>query len=353
MISRHETKQLQGLAILSMLCLHLFCTLTPSFVPMAYVTGVPLVYFFGQAADFCVMAYCFCSGYGLMSAFVQADGDKKRYIKGRTKGLWDLAKTYWLILILFACIAIAVGKETEWLNSSITFLKNATSIWYTYNGAWWFVSTYILMVLLSPWVFAAVKKYPKIVAVAAVVVYVVSYKVRFGGPQNLALQHMARLGMSYAELLVGVYFYQNQLVDYIQRYWDRLVPRCLQPWILVVVAGVMIVVRRYVATLFVAPVSGLVFIVVYLLLSRKCHPLQVMFEFFGGHSTNMWLVHMFFYLPMYGGLAYYARYDVLVFVALVVMSLCASYIIKAVQKIVGQGVKTAQSKRERICHGAN
>lgn len=353
MISRKETKQLQGLAILAMLCLHLFCTLTPTFVPTIYVMGVPLVYFFGQAADFCVMAYCFCSGYGLMYAYAQVNGDRKKYMRGRVKGLWSFVKNYWLILILFACAAIALGKGTEWLGSPIIFLKNATSIWYSYNGAWWFVSTYIFMVLLSPWVFSAVKKHPKLIAVVAVVVYVVSYKVRFSGPQNLALQHVVRLGMSYAELLLGVYFYQYQLMDWIQHHWNKLIPRFLQPWILVFITAAVIVVRRYIATLFVAPASGLVFIVVYLLLSRRYRPLQVVFEFFGGHSTNMWLVHMFFYISMYGGLAYFAKYDVLVFVALVVMSLCASYVIKAVQKFVGQGAEMAQNKRRGICHGAN
>lgn len=333
MISRHETKQLQGLAILAMLCLHLFCTLTPPFVPTVYVTGVPLVYFFGQAADFCVMAYCFCSGYGLMSAFVQVNGDKKKYIEGRAKGLLNFAKNYWLILVLFACVAIVLGKGSEWLNSPVTFLKNATSIWYNYNGAWWFVSTYIFMVLLSPWIFSAAKKHPKIIVVLTVVVYILSYKVRFGGPQNLVLQHIARLGMSYAELLIGVYFYQYQLMDWIQRQWDRWISKYLQPWILVLVTAVVIVGRRYITTLFIAPASGLVFIVVYLLLSRKCRPLQEIFGFFGGHSTNMWLVHMFFYMPMYGGLAYYAKYDVLVFAALVIMSLCASCVIKCIQKV--------------------
>lgn len=339
MISRAETKQLQGLSILAMVCLHLFCTVEPTFTPIAYATGVPLVYFLGQAADFCVMAYCFCSGYGLMAAFMQANGDKKKYMKGRLKGLWDFANTYWLILILFACAALVLGKGAEWLNSPLTFLGNATSIWYTYNGAWWFVSTYIFMVLLSPWVFSAVQKHPKILAVIAVAVYVVSYKIRFSSIESLFLQHIARLGMSYAELLIGVYFYQYHWMDWIQRKWDQLIPACLKTWLLIAVTVVTIIVRRYVATLFVAPASGLLFITVYLLLSRRYSSFEKIFGFWGNHSTNIWLLHMFFYLPMYGGLAYYAKYDVLVFLSLLAMSLCASYIIKIIQMLLSHGTK--------------
>lgn len=350
MISRAETKQLQGLSILAMVCLHLFCTVEPTFTPIAYATGVPLVYFLGQSADFCVMAYCFCSGYGLMAAFMQADGDKKKYMKGRLKGLWNFLNTYWLVLILFACAALVLGKGAEWLNSPLTFFGNATSIWYTYNGAWWFVSTYIFMVLLSPWVFSAVQKHPKIIAVIAVAVYVVSYKIRFSDIDNFLLQHIARLGMSYAELLIGVYFYQYQWMDWIQRQWDQLIPAYLKTFLLIAVTVVTIIVRRYVATLFVAPASGLLFIVVYLLLSRMYPSFEKMFGFWGNHSTNIWLVHMFFYLSKYGRLAYFAKYDILVFFSLLATSLCASYIIKGLQKLLNYIEKSILSKQKELFH---
>lgn len=348
MITRKETKQLQGLSILAMLCLHLFCTIEPVFVPLVYVTGVPFVYFLGQAADFCVMAYCFCSGYGLMAAFAKDNGDKKKYLKERSKALWSFIKNYWLILVLFACVAIILGKGPEWLDSPITFLRNATSIWYTYNGAWWFVSTYIFMVLLSPWVFSGVQKHPKILAVIAVFTYVISYRLRFSGIENLLLQHIARFGMSYAELLVGVYFYKYRIMDWIQGQWDRLSLTYLKTWITLAVIVGLIVVRRYIATLFVAPASGLIFIISYLLLSRRYNFLQKIFGFWGTHSTNIWLVHMFFYMPVYGGLAYYAKYDVLVFLSLLTMSLCASYFIKMTQRLLSCSVKMVEAKCKGI-----
>lgn len=104
-----------------------------------------------------------------------------------------------------------------------------------------------------------------------------------------------------------------------------------------------IVVRRYIPTLFVAPVSGGLFIVCYLLAVRKFSVLSKPFEFFGSHSMNMWLTHMFFYMPMYGGLAYYAKYPLLIFISLVLMSLAASFIINCIANIltVKRGIKNA------------
>ena len=333
MITRDATKQLQGLAILSMLCLHLFCTLDPQFVPLIQLAdGVPLAYFFGQAADFCVMAYCFCSGYGLMASYHQAYADKRAYLKGRLPSVRQLLYTYWLVLALFACVALALGKGGAWLQSPQVFLGNAAVFGYSYNGAWWFLSTYLLMLLLSPWVFAALEAHPRLVAAGALLLYIAAYRLRFS-QDGLLLGHIARLGMSYPELLIGAYFYKYHAMDWIRTQWCRIIPERLRIPLLVAAAAAIIVVRRYVPTLFLAPISGLAFLVIYLLLRTHSPALQSLLGYFGAHSTNIWLVHMFFYLPHYGGLAYYAKYDVLVFAALLGMSLCASYLIMFLKKL--------------------
>lgn len=178
MITKEETRQLKGMAILAMLCLHLFDTLNSQFSPMIYITGVPLSFFVGQAADFCVFAYCFVSGYGLMAKYDSAVNEKS-YLRGRVKSLKSFIKNYWIILALFGMAAILLGKAVEWLVSPLTFLGNAGLLWYSYNGAWWYVSTYVVMVLLSPIVFRMMKKHPIIVACLSVVIYGVSYIIRF------------------------------------------------------------------------------------------------------------------------------------------------------------------------------
>lgn len=85
------------------------------------------------------------------------------------------------------------------------------------------------------------KKNPRITAVIAVLVYLITYMIRFRGPDNFVFQHIARLGMSYSELLIGVYFCKYKFMD------------------------LVIVVRRFVPTLLIAPISGMVFVVAYLL----------------------------------------------------------------------------------------
>lgn len=325
MISKNETKQLQGVAIIAMLCLHLFCTLKPSFTPLVYIGDTPLTYFIGQAADCCVMIYCFCSGYGLMASYISSKENGKEYLKDRLKGILRLLKSYWIVLFVFGLASIVLGKAEEWLVSPATFLGNFCTFGYSYNGAWWFVSTYIMMVLLSLIVFKAVQKHPFIVAVMAPIIYFISYFLRFKYTDIILIQHFARLGMSYAELLIGVYFYKYMLMTKIDIFWNKFVSKKVAPVLLILLVFVTIIIRCYVPTLFVAPVSGLVFIVSYLLFERRFSILRKPFNFFGKHSMNMWLTHMFFYSSTYGGLAYYGKYPLFVFVLLVFMSLIASF----------------------------
>ena len=345
MISKEETKQIQGAAILAMCCLHLFCTLTPQFTPLIYVSGVPLTYFFGQAADYCVMAYCFCSGYGLMACYTACQENGKPYFRGRCKSLLRFLQNYWIILFLFAGVSLLIGKGETWLGSPLVFLGNFATLWSSYNGAWWFVSTYLFMVLLSPLVFRWMQKYPKLVGLLSIPVYVISYLVRFKEDQSFFIQHLVLLGMSYAELMIGAYFYQYRCMERISKCWNRIMPARWRIPVLTLLAVMVIVVRRFAATLFVAPISGLVFIVSYLLAVREKPWIGKPFAYLGKHSMNIWLVHMFFYMPQYGGISYYAKYPLAVLFLLLLLSILASYCVKALQSGVDALQNVARKRK--------
>lgn len=64
-LTREDTKMTQGLAIILMVLLHLFCRKGDlPYTPLLYIADTPLVYYIGLASDCCVLIYAFCSGYG-------------------------------------------------------------------------------------------------------------------------------------------------------------------------------------------------------------------------------------------------------------------------------------------------
>ena len=52
------------------------------------------------------------------------------------------------------------------------------------------------------------------------------------------------------------------------------------------------------------------------------------FLLLGKHSTNIWLVHMFFYLVLFGGFAYSAKYPVLILGLMLAVCFVASMLIE-------------------------
>lgn len=94
-LTKKETKMLQGLSVLAMVLLHLFCTYDYSdkYTPLLFFRGVPICFYIAQLSDFCVYGFAFCSGYGHM-----ANSGKGDFYKGRLKGLFTVLCDYWLIL---------------------------------------------------------------------------------------------------------------------------------------------------------------------------------------------------------------------------------------------------------------
>ena len=56
--SKYEMKGLQGLCVLAMIALHLFCRTDYIYSPTLYLFNIPLCYYIGQFGDFCVMGFC-------------------------------------------------------------------------------------------------------------------------------------------------------------------------------------------------------------------------------------------------------------------------------------------------------
>lgn len=59
---------------------------------------------------------------------------------------------------------------------------------------------------------------------------------------------------------------------------------------------------------------------------------EKVFTFLGTHSTNIWLIHMFFYLYMFPGLVFSAKYPVLILLYLLAICVAFSYAINLIYK---------------------
>lgn len=335
-LNRQETKMLQGLSILAMVWLHLFCTYdyADKFTPLVSWGGVPLAFYAAQLGDFCVFGFAFCSGYGHMANF-----GKDGFYRSRLKGLFAVLCDYWLILCIFSIVSIVAGQGAFMPGSVRTFFMNALMLESSYNGAWWYMFAYSILVLCCPFLLKAVNRHhPVAVLAVGFAVYCAAYYVRFSvQTDNWLLLKFGPFGMTLFEYLIGAVCWKTRFITRLREIWSKC-PAAVR-WItaIVLMAGMLYGRTKFVPSLFVAPVTGSVLMALFTLW-RKPKWVEQAFLFVGSHSTNIWLTHMFFYLVLFRGLVYKAQYPVFIFAYMMAITLALSMLLQVVQKPLHKAV---------------
>lgn len=327
--SKNEIKSIQGLCIIAMVLLHLFDRYEYSYTPTLFIGTLPLCFFFGQMGDFCVMGYAFCSGY---SHSIRSELDGKDYFRRRLKSLLKLIVNYWLIVIIFSVVGFITGHGNIIPKSPLDFFKNLFFISNSYNGAWWYITTYIFIVISSPIIIKAIKKHSFLMTLFMGLLYFVSYIVRFRyETSNWFIVQAYLYGMTIAEYSIGVLFDKYKILGAIKNVWNKKKSN----WLTVLVCVIFVIFSYfrciYAPTLFIAPICGVFIIVLYHLF--YCDNLFFRFiEWVGTHSTNIWLTHFFFIGSLFTGVAFIVKYPLLIWGFVMGITILISVVINAILK---------------------
>ena len=335
-----DTRMLQGLSVLAMVILHLFDRLDYSglYTPVLFLAGKPLIFYIAQLSDFCVMGFAFCSGYALYKQFQESD--ISTYVKRRGKGLLVLLINYWVVLFAFTIISVLAGNGENMPGSIGEFAGNFFAVNTTYNGAWWYIFIYMVLVVISPLIFKYCDRFQMWISGAGLLlVYASAYYVRFYMPTtNWGLIKYGTFGMTLFEFCIGIYFLKynwmekiNKLIGKLKK-WQRIFIG------IVLLVGILIGHTLIVPSLFVAPFTGILIIVLFLTWNKsKCA--EAFFMLIGKHSTNIWLIHMFFYLYIFKNLVYVGRYPVIILGLMLGICIACSYLLNMVLEPMTRRVK--------------
>lgn len=307
-LSKKDTKMMQSLSVVAMLCLHLFDRWNYSelYQPLIYIFDLPLSFYLGHFGDFCVMGFAFCSGYAHMVQYRNA-ADKKALYRHRLIGLLKLYINYWIILLLFTPLSLLMGNAERMPGSAWDVVLNFTGLNTSYNGACWYLLTYAIIVIISPLLLKITQKRFLIVnAIAFLAVYLAAFYIRFQLPHNSwALDQFGKLGMTLFEYMMGVYCVKLGVFDKIQKAVRRLPIIALNVLLLLVVFAAVYARAKIIPSVVFAPISGFLFLTAFWLWNKPRF-VEKSLLFVGKHSTNIWLVHMFFYASIFDKLVFVA-----------------------------------------------
>lgn len=251
----------------------------------------------------------------------------------RWKRLLRFLIQFWVIAAVFSLVGILTGNSV--IPGSVKeFLLNCLTIKNSYNGAWWYANTYILLVALQPLSRKFVERCPAwAVLLAAFTFYTVGYGIRFWGwgscrstVLSWIITHIGLLGTSYFPYIIGMLFCKKQVVAALRQRVDSVKTRNICIFTVVTFAG-MLIAHGVIQTLFVAVITATATIVLLCVCPLPMW-LTNLLCYFGEHSTNIWLIHMFFYRGLFHGVVFSLKYPIPIFLFLIALSLASSYVIK-------------------------
>jgi hypothetical protein len=331
-ISLEQSNHLKTIAILMMLFLHLFNRdYEGLFIPLIFVGDQPLSYYISLFCDACVPIFAFASGYGL---YYKYKNSPKTYKTDNFKRLKKLYLNYWIILLLFAVgVGFLLGSN-DIPGSWSKFILNLTAVHPSYNGAWWFFTTYVFFVLSCSFWFRLLDKFnPYIYLGVLVVLYFISFYFRIYKPAAYS-----NVLLNWTQSQVVLYFctlFQFMLGAFFYKYnWGHVIKNIVSNkkislfYFVLCTAG-LIIIHGVIPNFVVAPFTALSFIFLFLQLQLNKRVSAVL-DFFTPHATNMWLVHMFFYMIFFKEFIYSPKYVLPIFSLLILCSVISSFVINRI-----------------------
>ena len=93
--------------------------------------------------------------------------------------------------------------------------------------------------------------------------------------------------------------------------------------------------------LIVAPITGIIVLMCFHLWDKP-EWMEKSFLLLGKHSTNIWLIHMFFYLVLFKNFIFRLKEPALIFVGMFVLCIVISILINQIEKLIADGVKSCR-----------
>ena len=300
-MSKQDTFVLKGIAIIAMLCHHVY-TCQPEWVATYPYWLTKL----GVLGKVCVSIFLFCSGYGLATQYdkiLNKTLDIKMKINKTLifvfKRFVKFYSSYWFVFLIFVPITIFFFDKplSEVYGENVNILKRlffdllGVQGFQSYNITWWFNKLIILLYLLFPILFIAVKKTKWVGLLCSFVLMRFADKLGVANYYDIMLwQFPFVLGISWVLYQEKVAKWSNGIEKKIEtnNYWSigLLLLGILQRLYNIVPLGNITGIR------FDGFLCLLLALCVALVLRRMKYTYMLL-SFLGKHSINIYLIHTF------------------------------------------------------------
>lgn len=316
LLTKKESQGIKGFAIMLMLVHHLFAfpDRIPGGIDYSQLTTV-----FAQFAKVCVPIFLFISGYGLFKTDKRTFGHFWARIK-------DFYCRYWLVFIAFVPLCAALGK----IHITIpTLFLNLSALKTSYNGEWWFITLYLLILLVTPLLYRLSSKWLLGLSVTVSVLHFLAYRLF---SQTAVFYYVPDLTPVLAFTLGFLAArHEETLMSSLEAFAERFNRKVLYLAFLLLALLFMLIGSEFSVLL---NVFCPFFILLFKFLFNRAGYLQKALLELGNRSLFMWLTHTFYCYKLIPKLIYGPEFAVPVFLLLLLISYFTALILDAVFDLI-------------------
>ena len=347
-----DTKKIKGIAIILMLIHHLW-TFPERLVGgelnhLFNFFGDSSIYIIGSFGQICVSIFFFLGGYGI---YMQS---KKRNFN-ILNNLKKLYISYWKVLLIFIPITLIFFiKHTQYCITTELFtrfdywtwkeiIKNFLGVSTSLNGEWWFIKSYVIAILIFPFVKAIIKKntlmknlfYIVIISILMSNILPAIGSIKYLGYLNnnyLYNTFFCQISPYIACFYIGVLFAKDNLLIKLYKKITEVIS--INIFTDIIIIGIIIFLRNYVTGPDLDIIYVPILIICLINIISYSNKLEKIFKKLGEHSTNMWLIHSFYcyyYYPIVK-IVVGLKWAIPCLIVLILLSLLSSYIINFIWK---------------------
>lgn len=326
--TKEDSIMTKGVAILAMVCLHLFYREGPTVLgkPVLWFSeDVPMVSWIGFFSEYCVTLYSICAGYGYYYMYKLGNGS----LRNRIKRVIKLLLTYWTILILFCFIGLIWNPHGTVPGSIKQFLQNAV-LYKSYCGSWWYLHTYVFLMFLPSSIVVVLAEHSDIrkgllICLCAQIGWYMVTKFRIipfvqgSGIVNYVYTECKNLISIIPAVWAGTLLCRDNTISDLDSLLCKRFSIKIRNAAIVISWIMWFLLFNLLHKSVLVGLLGLWVFVTFNLL-RKPKVIEKALLFLGKHSTNIWLTHMFFYTRLFDGLVAKAQLPLLML--LFMLGLC-------------------------------
>ncbi|MCW9710408.1 acyltransferase family protein [Avibacterium sp. 21-586] len=268
----------------------------------------------GWIGKYCVSIFLFISGYG----YSVSKQNNSSYYWSKILATY---RTVWIVFFIFIPLDVYFLPDKIALNTK-DFILNLFGLSSSYNGEWWFLILYILLVAITPLLQLVRNK-----AISIVAISIILHNLSAEGiwKEVIIWQSSYMIGF-----LFGIYSSYKK-IHFTKNIFSKVVISILFSYI--IFKGFIYFWLE--SIVFLAPLAIYILLTFYEITNRFLHKAfnKIIIEL-GDKSIYMWLVHSFFAYHFMAKFIYAPRYSILVLLNLLIISYITALLLSKLEKFI-------------------